>query len=241
MPAITVGSGNRTRTSTWEQPASGNSVLEIQYQPKPWAFKGVPDAQNYLIPPIHYHWYQDEYFKVTKGTYVLTRNHGPWQTKTTVSSTDAENSITIPAGQFHTFAASADSTEPCSIEISASTVSPSFPFSIFRYFPLLRWVWRESNPGITERYFRNVYAYRDDCEKQGVPPRLLQLLLMQHYAQISIIPKWVPLWAPDIVKRWAGWFYGFVIGVLWGKWVCGMRASYGEYFDEKGGERVKKA
>ncbi len=34
-------------------------------------WKDVPVEKNYLIPPYHWHWYQEEYFDVKKG-YVRT-------------------------------------------------------------------------------------------------------------------------------------------------------------------------
>ena len=93
---------------------------------------------------------------------------------------------------------------------------------------------------MTEQYFRNIYAYRNDCERQGIAPRLPQLLLMQHRAQISVLPAWVPESAPEAIKRWAGWVYGLLVGVWWGEWVCGMRGSYGEYYqDHKDNGKIK--
>jgi hypothetical protein len=55
------------RSSQWVLPPEGKSVLEIQkaYNPSQW--KDVPAEKNFLIPPYHWHWYQDEYFEIKKG------------------------------------------------------------------------------------------------------------------------------------------------------------------------------
>jgi len=55
------------RTTRWEKPADGKSVLEIQTTWKPQDWKDVPVEKNLMIPPYHWHWHQDEYFRVTGG------------------------------------------------------------------------------------------------------------------------------------------------------------------------------
>lgn len=62
---LTVEGG--ARTTRWVFPPIGNSVLEIQTTHNPSQFKDIPRDKNLLIPPYHWHWYQDEYFKITKG------------------------------------------------------------------------------------------------------------------------------------------------------------------------------
>ena len=58
---------NGARTTTWLVPKSRRSVREVQVFHKPDAYKYLPDDQNPLIPPPHWHWYQEEYFTVTQG------------------------------------------------------------------------------------------------------------------------------------------------------------------------------
>lgn len=58
---------NGLRTTTWERPPDGKSVLEIQTTHDPTALQKVPTSLNYLTPPYHWHWYQDEFFHVKEG------------------------------------------------------------------------------------------------------------------------------------------------------------------------------
>lgn len=55
------------RISSWEPPAHNKSVLEIQHYPNPTVLQNVPDSKNTLIPPPHWHWYQQEYFNIKFG------------------------------------------------------------------------------------------------------------------------------------------------------------------------------
>jgi hypothetical protein len=55
------------RTTRWVVPPGRNSVLEIHAIHKPDQFKDVPMEKNLLIPPYHWHWYQNEYFNIKKG------------------------------------------------------------------------------------------------------------------------------------------------------------------------------
>jgi hypothetical protein len=55
------------RTSKWIVPLEGRSVLEVQVIKNAAAWKDVPAEKNYLIPPYHWHWYQEEYFDVKRG------------------------------------------------------------------------------------------------------------------------------------------------------------------------------
>lgn len=64
-PTVTQFKGERT--TRWEQPPGSLSVLEIQRIENPAAFKDVPAAENYLIPPYHWHWYQREFFEIKSG------------------------------------------------------------------------------------------------------------------------------------------------------------------------------
>ena len=59
------------RTSTWLLPPEGRSVLEVQVIKNAAQWKDVPVEKNYLIPPYHWHWYQEEYFDVKKGYFAV--------------------------------------------------------------------------------------------------------------------------------------------------------------------------
>ena len=74
--------------------------------------------------------------------------------------------------------------------------------------------------------FRNIYQYLDDCWVQGQEPRLPQLLLILHSAEVSLAlpgPAWLAL--P------ISYAMGVVIGLWWGGYVLGYQASYPEYYD----------
>jgi len=68
--------------------------------------------------------------------------------------------------------------------------------------------------GVDELFFRNIYSYLDDCGKQGVAPSLPQLLLFLDSAQVSLAFP-----GPPALMRGLSW-------------ALGLRACYGEYFDE---------
>ena len=81
--------------------------------------------------------------------------------------------------------------------------------------------------GIDEIFFRNLYSYLDDCDKQKVEPSIPQLLLFLDAAEVSVaFPGPAPL------MRWLSYGLGVVIGRWYGGWWLGLKGSYAEYFDE---------
>ncbi|KAF4554752.1 Hypothetical protein D9617_3g018200 [Elsinoe fawcettii] len=204
---------NGARSTRWVTPPDGKSVLEIQTTHRPWDFKDVPDDKNVLIPPFHWHWYQEEQFYIREGRYLFTLESRTFP----VSSTDPQP-VRIPPGARHTFRVDPTSPTRCVIEISTflsphqRTLSPSARGQIL---------------GASERFFRNIYSYLEDCTAQKVAPSLPQLVLMLHDAEISLAFP-----GPGVVQRWASWGFGVVVGKVLGEWVLGYRSSYAEYFDE---------
>jgi hypothetical protein len=66
---------NGARTTHWQTPRSGNSVMEIQTYPDS---STITEAQRQqLNPPKHFHWTQKEYFTVTQGCVVCKILHVP--------------------------------------------------------------------------------------------------------------------------------------------------------------------
>ncbi|KAK6394273.1 hypothetical protein LTR95_019576 [Oleoguttula sp. CCFEE 5521] len=108
------------RTTQWVKPPSGKSVLEIQTTHTPRELQKVPEGKNYLTPPYHWHWYQDEYFNVTEGRYIFTLEGKD----TTVSASDPQP-VRIPATARHTFKVEDTHDGPCTVEISADAVAGS--------------------------------------------------------------------------------------------------------------------
>jgi len=203
--SLTVHNG--ARTSTWSVPASkDDSVEEHQVIHDPARYKDIPLSQNPLVPPYHWHWSQDEYFQIKRGSFIFTL-----EGVDTIYTSTSPQPIFIPTRTRHTFRANPDSPEPCEVIITASP---------------------EDQSGISERFFRNLYSYLDDCEKQKVAPSVVQLLLFLHSAEVSLA-----LPGPALVSRWAGWSLGVVVG-RFGGWLLGYKSSYEEYYDEKMAKKV---
>lgn len=89
--------------------------------------------------------------------------------------------------------------------------------------------------GGSEKFFRNVYSYLDDCYLQGVSPKLSQLLLFLDSAEMS-----VALPGPAWLAQKASYALGVVIGRWYGGYVLGYKSSYPEYWDENREARKSK-
>ncbi|KAK0842655.1 hypothetical protein LTR91_025169 [Friedmanniomyces endolithicus] len=204
----TLTQHNGIRSVWWESPAEGNSVRELQTTHTPTAMQKPSNKLNYLTPPLHWHWYQEEFFHVTEGRYIFTL-----EGKDMVVSASDLMPIKITPRARHTFKADETHEGPCSIEISTA-ISPRSPAG------------DPEGEGMNEKFFRNIYQYLDDCWVQGQAPRLPQLLLILHSAEVSLAlpgPAWLAL--P------ISYAMGVVIGLWWGGYVLGYRASYPEYYD----------
>ncbi|KAH8885842.1 hypothetical protein GQ53DRAFT_845243 [Thozetella sp. PMI_491] len=188
---------NGARTSTWLLPQDGRSVLEVQVIRNAAEWKDIPNDKNPLIPPYHWHWKQDEYFDIKKGRFIFTIE-GKEVTRDETSPT-----VVVPATARHTWRVDASYDGPCEIHISAS---PS--------------------QGLDEKFFRNIYNYLDDCEKQNLKPSLPQMLLFIDAAEFSLaFPGPAPL------MRLLSRALGLVVGRWYGGWWLGLKDSYDEYFD----------
>lgn len=103
------------------------------------------------------------------------------------------------------------------IEISTA-ISPNSPPS------------SPEDDGVSERFFRNLYSYLEDCGNQGVEPSPPQLLLFLHSAEVSLAFSW----GPDWLMRGVSWGLGLVVGKWVGQYVLGYKESYPEYYDPEG-------
>lgn len=141
---------------------------------------------------------------------------------TPISATDPNPRINIRPGAPHTFAPDPTYQGPCTIEISADT-SPKASTNI------------DTDAGISERFFRNLYSYLEDCSNQKVQPSLPQLLLFLDSAEVSL--------AWDIGPQWLmhrlSWGLGVVVGRWLGGYVLGLKGSYAEYYDPAQNETKK--
>ena len=81
--------------------------------------------------------------------------------------------------------------------------------------------------GLSERFFRNIYGYLDDCERNACAPSPVQMLMFLDSAEMSLaLPG--PRWVANPVS----WALGVVVG-RWVGGVLGYKASYPEYYEEK--------
>ena len=220
---------NGIRSTVWATPEPGKSVREIQTTHKPTELQKVPDGLNYLTPPPHCmeginqltrrlstneevgHWYQDEYFHITEGRYIFTLEG----VDRTLSASDPQP-IKIPAGARHTFKVDDTHEGPCTIEIS-TPISP-----------------RGEAEGASEKFFRNIYSYLDDCYVQGRSPSLPQLLIFLDSAETSLAFP-----GPGWIAKPASWVFGVVVGRWIGGYLLGYKASYEEYWKESEGRKTK--
>lgn len=90
----------------------------------------------------------------------------------------------------------------------------------------------DTEHGLNERFFRNLYSYTDDCWRAGKAPSLVQMLCFLDSAEVSLAVLGVPWWAEDWVRS-VTWGAGVVVG-RWIGGLLGYRASYGEYYGEEG-------
>ncbi|KAG9678446.1 hypothetical protein KCU99_g1223, partial [Aureobasidium melanogenum] len=204
------------RTTKWLTPRSGNSVLEIQTYPD--SFKITKAQREILCPPYHWHWHQEEHFVVTQGTFIFTLNGK----ETKISATDPNPHTSITPGAPHTFAPDPSHKGPCVIEISAETSPLSSETTA-------------TDLGVSERFFRNLYSYLEDCSRQKVSPSLPQLLLFLDSAEVSL--------AWDIGPTWLMHYLSYGLGVVVGRWIggglLGYKGSYPEYYNPELNETKK--
>ncbi|KAH0292651.1 hypothetical protein M436DRAFT_73953 [Aureobasidium namibiae CBS 147.97] len=186
------------RTTHWQTPGSGNSVLEIQTYPDS---SKVTKAQRAQL---------EEYFTVTQGTFIFTLNGK----ETKISATDPNPRISITPGAPHTFTPDPSHRGPCVIEISAETSPLSSETTA-------------TDLGISERFFRNLYSYLEDCSRQNTSPSLPQLLLFLDSAEVSL--GW------SVGPTWLMQYLSYGLGVVVGRWIggglLGYKGSYPEYYN----------
>lgn len=75
-----------------------------------------------------------------------------------------------------------------------------------------------------EAFFRNLYCYLDDCRKAGREPHVVQLMLF-----LGFFDCYPALPGPKVVSWSLSQVLVFVVGVMVGKWLLGLKESYPEY------------
>ena len=155
-------------------------------------------SRSYMAPIAHFHLLQNEEFYVESG-------RGVWYMQGKKIHLKTGDSLTIPRCIGHRFENDPDSPEPLVI--------------LYQYDPA-RW-------DMEERFFRNVFAYFDDCRKQGVEISLLQVC-------VFCADAWMPA---DLIPCPGGDYVRVLVNAIF-MWVaacmgilCGYRRSYPEYYD----------
>ncbi|KAK4894269.1 hypothetical protein LTR27_007402 [Elasticomyces elasticus] len=127
---------NGLRSTRWEKPADGKSVLEIQTTHTPTQIQKIPDELNYLTPPPHWHWTST--FMCEKGMSILSKSLiesnslsdsryiFTLEGKDIIVSASDPQPVHIPARARHTFKVDPTHEGPCTVEISTG-VSPRSP------------------------------------------------------------------------------------------------------------------
>ncbi|KAH8810855.1 hypothetical protein F5884DRAFT_780575 [Xylogone sp. PMI_703] len=155
----------------------------------------IPNWSNcVLAPPLHWHHSQEETFHVLEGTAIFTLN-GAEKVAT------AGEVVIIPKRDIHTFRNGSEETEL-----------------------VVEFVLDPSTRKNDEAYFRNIWAYRDDCRKAGIPPSLFQVLLFMYEGQV--VMNWP---GPRFVAKPFGFLMNIIGGLVVGKWILGYSACYAEY------------
>ena len=117
----------------------------------------------------------------------------------------AGSTVTVEPGVHHTFA-NASETEPMVISVGLDPLE------------------RERD----EAFFRNLYGYLDDCRVEGMTPNLAQMCLFLHFFDC-----YMALPGPKVIMHPLSELLVFILGVVVGKWMLGLRESYPEYYKEK--------
>ena len=195
------------RVTRWPTPSKGTTVHVVEKIDPSYA-RGKPLSENPIIPPYHWHWYQDEFFTIKHGSFIFTLEGQDIKR----SATDGKGVVRIPARARHTFRADPDTQDEQ---------------------VLIEWTTNdEGNKGITEEFFRNLYGYLDDCEKAGCQPSLPQLLMFLDAGEVSLAFP-----GPTFLAHPASWLLG-VIGGRWLGWALGYKPSYKEYYDPDTRKRI---
>ena len=179
----------------------------------PSAYPGV--ANTALGPPLHYHIVQDETFIVKEGQAAFyTFPHLPfWASPSAkygkVELLGAGDRLDIPKRVVHTFR-NASSEQHLELEF---TLTPAIEFVSDRY--------RNSVGQAEEAYFRNVWAYRDDCNRYGLERSLMQVACFNHPVRaVTMFPGCGGIITNCLVNQ---------LLALIGYWILGYRAVYAEY------------
>ncbi|CAF9934100.1 MAG: hypothetical protein HETSPECPRED_009106 [Heterodermia speciosa] len=146
-------------------------------------------------PPYHWHKHQTEHFTIESGTFLAVLDGHE-------HTFHPGQVCTIPPGRYHTY----------------RNGSPDKELTFRIDFD-------PQEKGRDEAFFRNVYAYVEDCRRAGVRPSIFQLCLW-----LYVFDCYLALPGPGGLARGVSEWLVWVLGVVVGKRLLGMRESYPEYY-----------
>ncbi|KAM6527600.1 hypothetical protein FALCPG4_008656 [Fusarium falciforme] len=187
---------------------NGASALEFRAAGSQYILRNThppfnKDSPSIMVPPVHYHIFQAEHFRIVSGECHLFR-HSTDRVWKTLSAKDpkAEKTATISKKIYHTIN-NASTTEPLVLDVNLTP---------------------EDYEG-EQRFFRNFFGYLDDCRKAEQAPSFFQMMVFLRSSDTPLaIPMptdWLGLTMSKALMHAAG---------AWGKWVLGYQESYYEYY-----------
>lgn len=189
----------RTRTAENVEMVTHGGAVQYQWHPRtpdqavsmslrldPNYNSHLPPHKNPVNPPYHLHYRQREVIIIKQGSVIFTIDGKD------VTKTKAVGSVAVDPGTYHTFRADPTSTEDVVVHINAPV----------------------DDHGVTERFFRNIYSYQEDCLAQKVAPNVCQIFLFLYSTDTyPVLPG--PKFIGQPLSRYLTWFLGVVVGPCW--------------------------
>lgn len=185
--------------AVWHQwhPLTADHSLSMTVHLDPSFNAHLPPSKNPVNPPYHWHYRQREDFQVQTGAIIFTLDGKD------IVKTKADGIISVYPGTYHTFRADPSSAEEVSMLITTQA----------------------DDHGLTERFFRNIYGYMEDCQEQKININACQLLLFLYSTDTyPVLPG--PKFIARPLSRSLTWFLGVIVG----KRILGLQESYSEYY-----------
>lgn len=88
-------------------------------------------------------------------------------------------------------------------------------------------IWAEPEEGASDKFFRNLFSYLDDCRKAKSPPNTFQLLLFLHSGETYLVLPQLPKFLGKFISQRV---LGYVGGKVIGEKLLGFKESYPEYW-----------
>ncbi|KAB8252956.1 hypothetical protein BDV35DRAFT_375414 [Aspergillus flavus] len=208
LPLTTLFSrfGGALVTEFLEPPPGRCFCFRQRYALKPPIDEGDPDyerineALNHPSgPPVHFHPFQNDYFRVEQGRMCLEVDG---QTRIL---TPEDGEVQGRAGCIHRFYVAPDSTEDMVIILSAS--DPGMDYQLDRVF------------------FENWYGLWHDYLVHEGKMDFIQLLCTYDAGDAYLLP---PAWLPDWLRKKIGYWGGIIVG-RWIGGLLGYRPFFKEY------------